>query len=142
MNDQDFFFEEESNAKASAAKGSKASAKAPAKSSVTAPARTSSKAAPRAAANDPVAADQSTTWAVAVLIGVIGLLLGAILGFMLGSTIAKSTAVAPAAASSAASSSSEQAPALSSDQISAGQLPAGHPAVNVSGTSDTTSTGN
>lgn len=128
MSEQDFFFEEEPDAKSSSTKGSKAP-KAP----VTTPSKSS------AAAPTPVSAssDDSTTWSVAALIGVVGLLLGAILGFVLGMTVvgnsASSTSLTPAPITG-----TQPAPQLTTEQISAGELPAGHPSVSPSGSGDTT----
>lgn len=126
MSEQDFFFDEEPEAKVTPAKAPKAPATSP------------SKSAAKTSTPEPVAyaADQSTTWAVAALIGVVGLLLGAILGFVLGNTLAGSNSAAPASSSVAApatAAGTQAAPQLTSQQISAGQLPAGHPAINASG---------
>ena len=123
MSEQDFFFDEEPDAKAP--KAPKAPVTPP-KSSVTAP--------------EAVAAstDQSTTWAVAALIGVIGLLLGAILGFVLGDALAGTTSTDTAATAPAPITGTQPAPELTTEQISAGELPAGHPAVNTSGAAETT----
>lgn len=126
MSEQDFFFEEEPDAKGSSAKGSKA------------PVTTSSKSS-SAAAPAPAPSDQSTTWAVAALIGVMGLLLGAILGFVLGTTLARSN-TATTAVTPAPITGTQPAPELTTEQIAAGELPAGHPAVNASGTSETSPT--
>ena len=132
MSEQDFFFDEEPDDKASSAKGTSAKG-----SRTPAPAK--------AAAATPVAAvavaEDSTTWAVAALIGVIGLLLGAILGFVLGTTLAgNSTATTAASVNAPAPVAGAQASPLTTEQISAGQLPAGHPAVNTSGAVDTSPT--
>lgn len=128
MSEQDFFFDEEPEAKTPAAKGSKATASAPSKSPAVESAPVTS------------VADGSTTWAVAALIGVIGLLFGAILGFLLGNALSGNTATAADAAAPAPITGTQPAPQLTTEQIAAGQLPAGHPAVNASGTSDTSAT--
>lgn len=136
MSDQDFFFEEEPENKD---RSSKASTKA-------ATPKTSPKAASTAVAesavqdidDDAPLLERPTTWAVAILIGVIGLLIGAIGGFLLGSN---SGAALPAASSTAPAASTAPAPELSNDQIESGELPAGHPPISTTGTPDATETG-
>lgn len=130
MSEQDFFFDEEPEAKAPAAKtpkAPKASAPAPSKSSPAEPVVEAS------------VADGTTTWAVAALIGVIGLLLGAILGFVLGNTLAGASASSGTSTTGAPTpiTGTQPAPQLTTEQISAGQLPAGHPAINTSGAAET-----
>lgn len=137
MSEQDFFFDEEPDAKAPASKGSGPASKG-SKPAPAATATAGSKAAPVVEAA-PSVADQSTTWAVASLLGVIGLLLGAILGYMLGTSVAGTTSITtPPAAAPAALDGSGTAPStLTSDQINA-PLPPGHPPIDASGTPDTT----
>jgi len=77
-------------------------------------------------------------YAVAALVGVIGLLLGAILGFLLGSTLAGNAASSAATPSvTAPVTGGTSAPTLTQDQLTTTTLPAGHPAVNASGTGTT-----
>ena len=125
VSEQDFFFDEEPEAKKPAGKDTKP------------------KASSAAAAPEPVTsssfADQSTTWAVASLVGVVGLLLGAILGFLLGNSVAK-TAVPAAPAITAPTGSPSAAPStLTSDQVNQG-LPAGHPDISKPATGSTDAT--
>jgi hypothetical protein len=119
VSEQDFFFDDEPEAKGPSAKAP--AAKAPSARSPKAPVASPAKVS--AAAPD----DQSTTWAIAALIGVIGLLLGAILGFVLGTTLAGKSATV--AATPAPAVATQVAPQLTTQQINAGQLPAGHPAI-------------
>lgn len=121
MSDQDFFFDEEPEPKKPAGKESKPASKPAAPAS-----------APAAPAPSSSGSDQSTTWAIASLLAVVGLLLGAILGFLLGNTLAKNATTAPVAntpAATAPSASSGGASALTSEQVQSG-LPAGHPAIS------------
>lgn len=119
MSDQDFFFEEEPEGTKPADKSSKA-AKQPV---------TDAPATSVTSSGD----DQSTTWAIAMLIGIIGLLLGAILGFLLGTSLAKSAA--PAATTPAATAPAANVPATNGGQLTTeqiqGGLPAGHPQVSI-----------
>jgi hypothetical protein len=146
VSDQDFFFDEEPEAPKPAGKGTK-----PASPPAAPPAKaTASKAAPAKPAapvaevdTEPSASfiEQPTTWAIASLLAVAGLLLGAILGYLLGIGMAKPAAVVPAATSPAATvpAASGTPAVLTTEQIQAG-MPAGHPAVSVpsSGSADTT----
>jgi len=123
VSDQDFFFDEDPS-------GTTTETKAPKGAKQAAP---NTPAAPDATPVSVVSDGQSTTWAIAMLIGIIGLLLGAILGFLLGTSLAKSAA--PAASAPAATAPSATAPAanpgnLTTDQVNSG-LPAGHPPVSV-----------
>jgi hypothetical protein len=133
VSDQDFFFDEEPDTKGSTGKGSKGAATAPAK-------RPSAPATKAAAPAQAIADDQSTTWAVAALLGVVGLLLGAILGFLLGTTLAGSrvsSAPATTAVTAVTGAQQQSAPQLTNSQVQAGQLPAGHPAITTSGNATT-----
>jgi len=76
-------------------------------------------------------------YAVAALVGVIGLLLGAILGFLLGSTLAGNAASSTATPSVSAPAAGGNAPVLTPEQLTTTTLPAGHPAVTTSGTATT-----
>jgi len=124
VSDQDFFFDEEPTGTTTDSKGAKPGKQA----------ASNTPAAPAAAIVPEASGDQSTTWAVAMLIGIIGLLLGAILGFLLGTSLAKSATVpaatAPAATSPAVTAPSADPGTLTTDQVSSG-LPAGHPPVSV-----------
>lgn len=130
MSEQDNFFDEEPDAPSPAPKGSKSPATAPSKSPAEAPAP---------AVYDDAPAEGSTTWAIASLIGVIGLLLGAILGFVLGSTLS-AAAVSTDTTAPAPITGTQSAPQLTTDQISAGELPAGHPSVGTTGSTGTSTT--
>jgi hypothetical protein len=144
VSDQDFFFEDEPQAPKPSGKGSKAPASsAPTPRTPKAPAAAASTPVTRAA--DPLAiADQSTTWAVASLVGVCGLLLGLILGFMLGTTLAKNASTAalptPAVTATTPSTVSGGGSELTTAQLASGELPAGHPAINIPATSSATAT--
>jgi len=119
VSDQDNFFDEEPVAKQPEPKASKSVA-------------VNEPAAPAASVTSSTD-DQSTTWAVAMLIGVIGLLLGAILGFLLGTSLAKSATVpaaTPTTTSPAGTVPSADPGELTTDQVESG-LPAGHPPVSV-----------
>jgi hypothetical protein len=126
VSEQDFFFDEEPEAKAPATKGAKAPAKTSPKASASAP------AAPASASGD------STSYAVVALVGVIGLLLGAILGFVLGSTLAGNSASGPTASNIPAPTTLGTAPQLTPEQLNTTELPAGHPVISSSGTVETT----
>jgi len=143
--DQDFFFEDEPQAPKPSGKGSKSAAPAASKPKAPAAKTASAKAAPATAT--PVTdldesasfADQSTTWAVASLVGVCGLLLGLILGFMLGTTLAKNAAATAAVATPAVTATTPSAVSgggstLTTAQLQSGQLPAGHPAISTPAT--------
>jgi hypothetical protein len=138
VSEQDFFFDEEPDAKTPAAKGpaSKAAAPKASKQTPSDSGKPASKAVPVVEAS-PSEADQSTTWAVASLLGVVGLLLGAILGFLLGNSLpgtTTSTTPAPAAVTAPGAAPST----LTSEQINSGELPAGHPPIDASGTAGAT----
>lgn len=121
MSDQDFFFDEEDDAKPAAKAG---------------PAGKT----PRASQPAPAATGgsffmQSVTMAVTSLVAVIALLLGLIVGILIptgGSTVPTGTPPVTAA------------PALSEDQLNSGQMPAGHPDISGAATESaaTTGTGN
>jgi xanthosine utilization system XapX-like protein len=129
VSEQDFFFDEEPEVKAPAAK-------APAKPAAKAPARSSS--APTPAPYAP-RVDQSSSYAVAALVGVIGLLLGAILGFLLGTVLAGNAASsASSSAAPAPVTSGQGAPTLTQEQLNTTALPPGHPAVSSTGAAETT----
>lgn len=110
MSDQDFFFDEEDGAKPAA----KTSAKA------TAAAKTQSSNRPATLARASFF-EQSVSMSIAALMAVIALLVGVIVGFVIptGGATPPVTATAPAA--------TEAAPQLTEDQLSSGDLPAGHP---------------
>ncbi len=121
MSEQDFFFDEEADAKP-------APKKASATNGTSAPSNGSFFA-------------QDISVAIAALMAVIALLLGVIVGVLIpsgGTTSGVST--------SAPASISEPAPQLTPDQLDSGELPAGHP--DLSGmtsdtaTESTTATGN
>jgi len=133
VSEQDFFFDEEPESTKPAQPAAKTPSVKPAASS-SAKSTSPKVAAPAAASVSPAGSDQSTTMAVAALVGVVGLLLGAILGFLLGNTVAKSTIAAPKSSATPSqtqttgSGSSGQAGPLPSGVTT---LPAGHPPVNV-----------
>jgi hypothetical protein len=135
VSDQDFFFDEEPEAKAPETKGSKSPAPGAAKP----PRKTTQPEAPKTESAPPAGpVDQSTTWAVAALLGVAGLLLGAILGFLLGSTLSGSSSTTPTSLAPTTPSTQQAAPQLTTEQIQAGQLPAGHPKIGSTSTPTTT----
>ena len=145
MSEQDFFFDEEPGPKAAAAKGAKTPAATSAKTPAKTPATSSAKSAPKASPaveTTPSAGsfDQSTLYAIAALVGVIGLLLGATLGFLLGTTMASNSASSPSTSTAAPAASGSSAPALTQDQLTTTTLPAGHPQVNVGAAAGTTTT--
>lgn len=139
MSEQDFFFDEEPEPKAPAAKGAKAPANTPAKTAAKAPAKSAPKDS-SSVETIPAAGtfDQSTLYAIAALVGVIGLLLGATLGFLLGTTMASGTAPSSSTSTTAPAAGGSAAPALTQDQLTTTTLPAGHPKVDVSGAVGTT----
>ena len=110
MSDQDFFFDEDE-------KPADKSAKAPAKQTAKQPAK---KAAPAAAPGGI-----ELTWTVTALIGIVALLLGVIVGYAIpkGAQQVGTTGTTAGAAQ-------QQAPQLSPDQMSSGELPAGHPDIS------------
>lgn len=127
MSDQDFFFDEEDEAAAPAAKDPSPAA---AKRSQPAPA----KRAAQPATASPAFFEQSVSMMVAALMTVIGLLVGVIIGFVIapdgGGTVAPTTG------------SSVPAPQLSPEQLESGELPAGHPPVGeMGGSGETTGAG-
>ena len=125
MSDQDIFFDEEDEkrAKPAAKAASKPGAKAPAKKSA-APA----KATPAAPAS---MFDQSVSMSVAALLVVCGLLIGIIVGVLVGQARAASNVVLPTdPTASTAPANGAAAPTLTQDQMTSGQLPAGHPSVS------------
>jgi hypothetical protein len=113
VSDKDFFFDEDEKpaTKSGAKKGST-------------PAKSAAPAAP--------ASSQGITVTVAVLIGVIGILLGVVLGIFVGKSLATPAITAQS------SSTGLVAPQLTQEQLSSGQLPAGHPQINTSGTVEAT----
>jgi hypothetical protein len=127
VSDQDFFFDEEDDAKPAAKGGSKVPAgpKAPT-------------GAKGARAPQPAAASggdffaQSVSMAVTSLVAVIALLVGLIVGILI-----PSGGTTPQTASPAAT----VAPTLSEDQLNSGELPAGHPDVSGAATESATATG-
>jgi hypothetical protein len=145
VSDQDFFFEDEPQAPKPSGSRSKAPAAPASPKPRTPTASDATVSTPVTGAADPLAiADQSTTWAVASLVGVCGLLLGLILGFMLGTTLAKNAATAsvttPAVSATTPAAVSGGGSTLTTEQLASGQLPAGHPAVNIPATSSATAT--
>ena len=148
MSDQDLFFDEEpsdkkptlpapkATPKASTPKASTPKAATPKAATPNADASLAAKSAPsKAVPAAPVVAsggsDSSTMMAVAVLIGVVGLLLGAILGFLLGSTVAKSaSAPKPSGAQSQTVDTGSGSTGVAAPLSSGATLPPGHPAVN------------
>ena len=108
MSDQDFFFDEdEKPAKPAAPKSSaKSSSGKPAAKSAPAP-----------------AGGVELTWTVTALIGVVALLLGVIVGY----AIPKGTEIA--SPDTTATQGQTTAPQLTPEQMSSGQLPAGHPSI-------------
>ncbi len=121
MSDQDFFFDEEDDAKPAAKGGSKAATGA------------KGARAPRpAAASGGDFFAQSVSMAVTSLVAVIALLVGLIVGILI-----PSGGTTPQTASPAAT----VAPTLTEDQLNSGQLPAGHPPVGDTATSSATATG-
>jgi hypothetical protein len=136
VSEQDFFFDEDPEPDKTPGKSSKPAAPAPS-------AKLAAKSAAPAQSAAPASfADGSTTWAVASLLAVAGVLLGAILGFLLGTGMAKSASVStpgtgvPAAVAPATSG---QPSTLTSEQVQSG-LPAGHPDISTptSGSANTT----
>jgi hypothetical protein len=152
VSDQDFFFDEEPESKGPGNKGGRTpaapSAKTPSKSSAGSTAR-STQPAPRSGSRQPSRsttpppaapspAQGETTWAIAALLAVAALLLGAICGFLLGNTLAGSSGSAPVANTTTPAASTTQPSVLTTAQIQSGQLPAGHPSINSSGSAATT----
>ena len=136
MSDDDFFFDEEPSPKPSkgqrspkqpastekpaprgGAAASKQAVPAPRRAPASRPAQTQRPAA--AVAAPPQFFDRTTSYAIATLIGVIGLLLGILVGYWLGTAPVQQSATPPASSSTTSSGGS------------AVQLPAGHPAVTI-----------
>lgn len=137
MSEQDFFFDEEPQPASDEPKPAKASKPAKdAAPAASAPAKRPVKDAAPAEAIEPSADAQMTTWSVAALLAIVGLLVGAILGFMLGGALAKPAAVSstgtPTTGAPVAAPSN-----LTTDQIEAG-LPAGHPPIDSIESTETT----
>jgi hypothetical protein len=110
VSDQDFFFDEDE-------KPSKpAPSKSSAKSSSAKPVATSAKS------TSAPAGGFELTWTITALIGVVALLLGVIVGYAIpkGADIASPTTP---------TSTQTSAPQLTPEQLSTGELPAGHPSV-------------
>jgi hypothetical protein len=120
VSDQDFFFEDD--AKPAEKSDNKAKKATPASGSA-------NKGGTRPAASPTGGGDgQSVTMTMAIMFAVIGLLLGVVIGLFIGNM------VSPPAAATVTSPSTQVAPVLTDEQMNAGQLPAGHPAVTASGT--------
>jgi len=130
VSDQDFFFDEEDDAKP-AAKG----ATKPATGSKAASAPKGSRAPQPAAASGGSFFAQNVSMAVTSLVAVIALLVGLIVGILIPSGSTTPQTVSPAATT---------APTLSEDQLNSGELPAGHPPISdtATGSATTTGTGN
>jgi len=126
VSDQDFFFDEESDSKPPVKTSSAAKVKPVARTS--APAQASF-------------FEQSVSMSIAALMVVIALLVGVIIGFVIptGGETPPVTATTGAAV--------EAAPQLTEDQLSSGELPAGHPDLSsmtgsATATASATTTGN
>lgn len=111
MSEQDFFFDEEDDAKPAAKKAQATKAQAPARAS--------------SAAATPLF-EQNVSMSIAALMAVIALLLGVIVGVLIptGSTAPAVTSGSPASVSGAGT-----APQLTEEQLNSGAMPAGHPEV-------------
>jgi hypothetical protein len=147
VSEPDFFFDDEPETPNPATKAPKApkAASSSSKGAASKPAASKPAASkpaptkkPAAVVEEPVEsfADQPTTWAIASLIGVCGLLLGLILGFLLGTTLTKNATLATSATSAtpaitAPAAVSGGGSTLTTAQLSSGQLPAGHPKITV-----------
>lgn len=136
MSDQDFFFDDDETTPAKAEPKPAKAAKAAAKPA-TKPATVKSAAAKSAPAVAPEPQDflsQTVPMSIASLLAVCALLVGVIVGVLLpvggGSTGSGSSAVLPGGSLS-------PAPQLSQEQISQGQLPAGHPNIGGGSTAAT-----
>jgi len=128
VSDQDFFFDEEEDAPAPA----------PAPRPESQPVRSSSARPARSAAPAGGASffEQSVPMAIAALMTVIGLLVGVIIGFVIAPS-GTSTVGSPAGGTG----SMDVAPGLSQDQLQSGDLPEGHPPIDMgAGSTDTTET--
>jgi hypothetical protein len=152
VSDQDFFFDEEDEKPAAAKKpaaktpadktpaktGSKPAAK-PAAAKTAAAKTTGAKPAAKAAepeSGDVPFLDQTVTMAIAALAVVCALLLGVVLGILVGQSRASSLADSTAVVAPATAGGSNAAP-LTQQQLSSGQLPAGHPSLSSTATSAT-----
>ncbi|MCE5191956.1 MAG: hypothetical protein LLG08_09405 [Actinomycetia bacterium] len=127
MSDQDFFFDEEEDAKPAPKEASTGHEQVSAR---------------QAAAVKRSFFEQSVSMTIAALIAVIALLLGVIIGYVI-----PSADTTPVVSSPTSSTGSSTAPQLTQDQINSGALPPGHPdlsgAVSSStATASTTATGN
>jgi len=127
VSDQDFFFDEEDDAKPAAKGGSKA-----ASGSKAAAGPKGARVSQPAAASGGSFFTQSVTMAVTSLVAVIALLVGLIIGILIPSGDATSQTVSPAAT---------VAPTLTEDQLNSGELPAGHPPVSDTATESATPEG-
>ncbi len=134
MSDQDFFFDEDDETREGGSKDAEGAAK---DRSSRKPADKPSR--PKAEARRPEPAsgsffEQSTTMAIASLIGIIGLLLGVIVGFVMSGMLGAAAVPAPVAGqmTPVPGNSSGSPGALSNEQLQQG-LPAGH--VPISGAS-------
>jgi hypothetical protein len=133
VSDEDSFFDEEPAPNPGKQQKPAAKTTAPRPAQKAAPAARAA-AAPRTRdAAPPQFFDQTTTYAVAALIGVIGLLLGVLIGYLLlgTPTAAAPTSDTPAATVPAATQSGGQ---LTTQQVNAGQLPPGHPKISIPAT--------
>jgi len=121
VSDQDFFFDEEDDAKPAAKGGSK-----------TASGSKGARAPQPAAAPGSSFFTQSVTMAVTSLVAVIALLVGLIVGILIPTGGATPQTASPAAT---------VAPTLTEDQLNSGELPAGHPPVSGVATESAEATG-
>lgn len=122
MSDQDFFFDEEEDAKPKAASKATSGSKKPVPSKAAAPAPAGTFFA------------QNVSMTVAALMAVIALLLGVIIGIVIPTG---STTVPPVTSSAG----TDAAPVLSDDQLNSGELPAGHPDISGMATGSAGATG-
>jgi len=138
VSDQDFFFDEEPTKPAPGTPASKPGA------TKSGGAKPGAKPATSSETETAVAVpflEQSTVMSVAILIGVVGLLVGLIGGYLLGTAQTQPAAVSATGAVGTVTGSTGQggAPLLTEEQINAGQVPAGHPAITASGAATTSS---
>lgn len=129
MSDQDFFFDDEPQAKP-AAKGS-AGAKGPAAAKSASTAKAGAPARQAAPATGSFFA-QSVSMAITSLVAVIALLVGLIVGLLIPTGGSAVPTTSPAAST---------APSLTQDQLNSGELPAGHPDIGGTTTESATATG-
>jgi hypothetical protein len=126
VSDQDFFFDEDEKA---APKASKPAPKgSPAKTAKPAPKQPTASAAP--------SSGFELTWTITALIAVVTLLVGVIIGYAIPKGVQDV---------GTGTTSSTSAPQLTPEQMSTGELPAGHPDItgmSSGATSSTTTTGN